>query len=366
LELADSRLEEPKEGIAMTEMTASLLEIIERLLRRQRSPIRATRQFRSWKHDADILPRLQTQLDTVLVALKKFEPIVYNTQGILDAGTDITIRYRTSNQGDEEREIIGFQVKSYDDLSEPDYMKILKAQSYDSLTKVHNLRYYFILLCTDAEEHRKKIQNINAEFRSSPLTKVIEPRFAYTFLSSPSTTAEAFVKRTMQEGDIVLIRALESLSHQTQTAQSLAIFLAVKAVLAGGHEFTECQVLEDATLKRMYRKLLDEQTLLIEGAFDDNDDVDGDPPYTNGEDGEENYTDESEMTRIAEFGTQVPEDLALLENDLIERSSGSNNFVLMTDQLRALYAVIADALARYEYTEDELMSYMFSVMRVTD
>jgi hypothetical protein len=38
----------------------------------------------------------------------------------------------------------------------------------------------------------------------------------------------------------------------------------------------------------------------------------------------------------------------------------------MTDQLRALDAVIADALARYEYTESELSSYMFSVMGVTD
>jgi hypothetical protein len=140
----------------------------------------------------------------------------------------------------------------------------------------------------------------------------------------------------------------------------------VKAVLTGEHEFTESHVLEDATLKRVYGKLLDEQALLIEGAFADHDDVDGGEPYTDDDDEEESYADQSEMTRIAEFGTQVPEDLALLENDLIERDSGSNNIILMTDQLRALYAVIADALARYEYTESELMSYMFSVMGVAD
>ena len=125
----------------VTEMTQELLEFYERLLKRQRSPAAATRQFQHWKHDADLLPKLLVQLDAVLAALNKFEPIVYNTQGILDDGTDVAVRYRTSNQGDEERELIGFQVKSYGDLSKPDCMKDLKAQRDDTFRKVRGLSY---------------------------------------------------------------------------------------------------------------------------------------------------------------------------------------------------------------------------------
>ncbi len=352
----------------MTELTKSLLEVFERLLRRQRSPITATRHFRDWKHDRDILPRLQDQLDAVLVALLKFEPVVYNTQGLHDDGTDIAVRYRTSDQGPEERELIGFQVKSYGDLSKPDYMKDLKAQAYDSLNKVHGLSYYFILLCTDAEEHAKKVQEINAAFRSAEHTKVIEPRFAYTFLKSPTTTAEAFVKRTMQADDIVFRKALDSLDQSSQSAQALAIFLAVKAVLTGRRVFSHTEVVGDAALRRVYDGLREKQARLLEGALDDNEvsEVDDDDAETEDEADLDYYDDAEDVIRVAEFEPQITEDFETLEADLIDRDGGPDTFTLKTDQLRALNAVITDALARYEYTESELMAYMFSIMSILD
>jgi hypothetical protein len=120
------------------------------------------------------LPKVLTPHDAVLAALNKFEPIVYNTQGILDEGTDVAVRYRTSNEGDEERELIGFQVRSYGDLCKADYMKDLKAQRDDSFRKVCGLSYHFILPCTDAEVHAKKVRKIQAEFRTAERTKVID------------------------------------------------------------------------------------------------------------------------------------------------------------------------------------------------
>lgn len=350
----------------VTEMTQELLEVYERLLKRQRSPAAATRQFQHWKHDADLLPKLLVQLDAVLAALNKFEPIVYNTQGILDDGTDVAVRYRTSNQGDEERELIGFQVKSYGDLSKPDCMKDLKAQHDDTFRKVRGLSYYFILLCTDAEKHAKKVQNIQAEFRSAERTKVIEPRLVYTFLNSPVTTAEALVKRIRQADDIVFRNALDSLDQSSPSSQALAIFLAVKAVLTGERQFSEADVLSASDLRRVYGELRDKQAQLIEGALDDND-VSSGFELTEPEDEDDyGFRDEEPVIRIAEFETQITEDLELLETDVIERDSDSNKLILKTEQLRALTAVITDALARYEYTESELMSYMFSVMGVMD
>jgi hypothetical protein len=353
----------------MTETTKNLLEVFERLLKRQRSPIAATREFRDWKHDRHILPRLQEQLDAVLVALRKFEPVVYNMQGILDDGTDVAVRYRTSDQGDEERELIGFQVKSYGDLSKPDYMEKLKAQAFDSINKVHGLSYYFILLCTDADEHAKKIQNINATFRTTERTKVIEPRFAYTFLKSPMTTAEAFVKRTMQVDDVVFQRAMDSL-NQSQSAQALAIFLAVKAVLTGQKDFSHTEIGSDGALRRVYDELREKQALLLESAHDDEvselveengeKEAEDDDPYFDEDE------DEQEPPRVAEFELQITEDLETLEGDLIDRDTGSGTFTLKTDQLIALSAVIADALARYDYTESELRAYMLSITGILE
>ncbi len=95
--------------IDVAEMTQELLEVLERLLKRQRSPLAATRRFREWKHDVDILPKLLAQLDGVLSALNKFEPIVYNTQGILDDGTDVAVRYRTRMKGMNKRNLLDFR-----------------------------------------------------------------------------------------------------------------------------------------------------------------------------------------------------------------------------------------------------------------
>jgi hypothetical protein len=110
---------------------------------------------------------------------------------------------------------------------------------------------------------------------------------------------------------------------------------------------------------------------LIEGALDA-DDVDSDfelatpDDERSGDEDDEDHEEEEPVIRIAEFETQITEDLDLLEADVIERDSDSNRLILKTEQLRALIAVITDALARYEYTESEVVAYTFSVMGVMD
>ena len=63
---------------------------------------------------------------------------------------------------------------------------------------------------------------------------------------------------------------------------------------------------------------------------------------------------------------KIAKDLADLENDVVEPASGPREILLRTDWLRPLNAVVADALARYEYDEEQLISYMFSHMGVRD
>src|SRR3974377_2082427 len=111
-------------------MRETIQDSVTRLLRYQRAPVAATRNFRTWKHNSDILPRLQSVLEMLLEAHGKFEDVVYDMQGILDDGSDVAVRCRSQKSDDPE--LIAFQVKAYEDLSQKDYMRELKAQRDDS------------------------------------------------------------------------------------------------------------------------------------------------------------------------------------------------------------------------------------------
>jgi hypothetical protein len=124
-------------------MYESIQDIITRLMRYQRTPDKITSGFKRWKHNKDILPILQRQLEMILWSYRKFQPIVYDTQGILDDGSDLILRHREVSMNEQEFEIISFQIKSYDDLCKTNYMQELKAQRDDSFRKVLGLNYYF-------------------------------------------------------------------------------------------------------------------------------------------------------------------------------------------------------------------------------
>lgn len=350
-------------------MLETLQGSITQLLRYQRAPEKATRTFRSWKHNADILPKVQAQLETLLEAYNRFEPVVYDTQGPRDDGSDIVLRYGPKNS-DRPLELICFQAKSFDDLTKKRYMQELKAQRDDTFRKVLGIRYYFIFLCTDTTAHKDRVRNIMAEFRSADRTEVIEPVFAYTFLHHPKTRVEALVTRAMEAGDPVFRRALESLNVPSPSARALTVWMAVKSTFTGQRHFSVEQLFADSTLRDIYGELRDRQEALLEDAIQakltapgpvesDNEDEDSDATSWGGEDGDE-------PAQLEDFEIQIAKDLADLENDVVEHASGPREILLRTDWSRPLNAVVADALARYEYDEEQLISYMFSLMGVRD
>ena len=181
-------------------MRETIQESIARLPRFQRAPDRVTRRFRNLKHNADILPKLQTQLETALNAYERFETVVYDCQGINDSGSDICVQIDPDRK---DPHLICFQVKSFEDITKNAYLQELKAQRDDSFRKVRGLQHYFIILCTDVSKHRERIRSIMAEFRSAERTEVIEPAYAYTFLNLPNTRIEALVTRLMEYEDYV-------------------------------------------------------------------------------------------------------------------------------------------------------------------
>lgn len=100
-------------------MRESIQDTITRLIRFQRAPQAAAIAFRKLKYDRDLLPRLQGQIETILDAYGKFQPIVYGTQGIRDDGSDVVLR--VSGNDAQGTELLGFQVKSFDDLEKEGY-----------------------------------------------------------------------------------------------------------------------------------------------------------------------------------------------------------------------------------------------------
>ena len=78
-------------------MRETIQDIITRLLRYQHAPEKTTSLFRTLKHNADLLPRLQAVLETTLQAYGKFEEVVYDIQGPRDDGSDVVLRCRKEN-----------------------------------------------------------------------------------------------------------------------------------------------------------------------------------------------------------------------------------------------------------------------------
>jgi len=323
-------------------MPESIQDSIRRLIRYRRAPDRATSVLRQWKHNADILPRLQTQLETLLDAYGKFEPVVYDTQGIHDDGSDIVVRCRPKSE-DRSPELICFQIKSFDDLGKKSYLQELKAQRDDSFRKVMRLSQYFIVLCTDSLKHKDRIRHVMAEFRSADRTEVIEPAFALTFLLHPKSRIEAVVTRSMQADDYVFKSALESLQDMfTPYARALAVYMVVNWVLWGTVLFTVENLISSEELRKTYGELQQDELLEMEN----------DP--------------EGELYRPYDFEEQIAEDLTILESDVVDLTENLQEFRLNPGRLRSLIALASDSLARYEYDKGQLMDYMFNLMGVRD
>jgi hypothetical protein len=292
----------------------SLQDTITRLIRFQRAPQAACIAFRKLRHDADLLPLLQGQLETIRDAYGKFQPIAYDIQGVRDDGSDVVFRI----DGDESQNVklLGFQVKSFDDLEKEGYLQNLKAQALESLNNIKGLGKYFIVLCTDPKVHKKSIRFVASSFKTTDRTEVIEPEFAYTFLFMPKTRIEAIVKRTMEADDYVFREALTSLDFETPTANALAVFLSVHFVTAGRPHITTAELIADKALRTVYEEIREKQAELIASTLRETDEelefneVDEEP----GQDEDDSYEedDDHEPVELEEFEPQLVSDIALL------------------------------------------------------
>jgi len=198
------------------------------LLRFRRSTIEATKGFKEMQHNDHLCPKTQSKLTDFLEGSHRYHNVVYDVQGPRDRGKDVVLRY---GENEETSRYITIQIKSYDDLCKKDYLRTLRAQSFEVQADYKDkLQHHFILICTDANKHEDKIRLICSDYSNLEWVTVIRPEYVWTFLRLTITRMDAIVQGVLRQDDVVYKKARTMVADQTplDTAVLLALLWLVR------------------------------------------------------------------------------------------------------------------------------------------
>lgn len=140
-----------------------------------------TALFKGIKHD-DYVENLQQYLFNFGTWVET--PMLKNVQGLNDRGIDLKAEFKVANY------IVGFQVKSFNDIDAPDFSPKLWKQIGQSGS--YPVDMLFVILCADMtyKSHYQKVRRFVAEIEQGnyPQITVIQPRQAwklYQFCTQP-------------------------------------------------------------------------------------------------------------------------------------------------------------------------------------
>jgi hypothetical protein len=343
-------------------------QTVDHFLRLHRSLAIETREFETLRHNNDLCPRFQTQIETILRAVGKFEPVVYDCQGIFDDGSDLIIVVRDKGEDNDTPVRIGFQIKSYEDFEGRDLFRTLKAQRDDSFRKVRNLCAYYIVLCTDEQRDKNKIRDIEGEFKDADKTLVIEPTYGLTFIKLAARRIQGLVSRMHQTDDLVFQKALDALQFDTPTGAIVALYLAAKAC-EGAREFSSSDLRRDYELRRFYVDLLDERAKAAKRLRR----VQKTPNVnlTKQSDLKRHRPTAAEIERLSEsffesFDEALGYDLEVLDGQLIDIDNANDRVIVRRHAMLPLIALLTDAMVRYELSGSPLFEYAAEALGVLD
>jgi hypothetical protein len=193
-------------------------QIVCDLLEARRSEPSATEVFMKLKHDKDLCPGFQKQIERIFSAFKKYHNVSYDIQGLKDEGVDVLL----IEWVDGHKEFVGFQIKGEWDLSQKDFLQKLKAQLHDARSRYGSrLKFYYIVLCYSIvsfdkkskrvgldKTRQEKVKSIIRDFAKESDVRVVEPEFAARFLSLSSINIDAIIKSRFGNQDIIIKEAL--------------------------------------------------------------------------------------------------------------------------------------------------------------
>ena len=348
-------------------MAFTFQELVAQFLTTRRAYEFETVEFVTRRHDADLVPNLDRLLAHIASSYGYFTALSYETQGINDNGSDVTVRYRElGTESDDPPRVLGFQVKSHIELTEKSAMSVIKAQRDDAFRKIPGLTHYYIVLCADEGPLRKRLNAIRAEFANVDRTTVISPVQALRFYRYEAFQIDGQVKRLVDDKDVVLREFQKVLAGiGSDSAKALLCFLAVNLLVRGTPQLRVREILQ-GPLGSVYRKLIDaaiaqEERLEklretanklyeLEGEVFDDDGEDEDP----------------ETLAIPSFdpANALAFDIEHLEGTFLEHSHDGEHVSLLVPAIAPVVAVAAEALVRYEYPENELVPYLLDIAGV--
>ena len=321
-------------------MDESVTEILDRFLRFRRSSANSTRRFDQMKHDKHLLPQFQKQIERVLDSYGKLSPITYDTQGVRDQGIDIAVRLHDATG--QFQSLVGFQIKAADDLLKEDWLKTLKAQHYEA-SQIKGLEQYYIVVCVHEAAHKKRLRTLAGDFKTAARTKIIDPTFATTFLQLSQEKIDAYTRRTLAGGDVIVKKAIETATFPSATTGAVLVYLTVRFYLDSAQFVDRQELLGSDYLRNLHAIVLKRE----EEEYEEQE----------AEDVLE-FHEFSEVSR--DFEDQLHHDVDLLSDGPIDVDG--DRITVRFEQVMPLIALATDAVVRYEYSTSSVTAYLCDLL----
>lgn len=298
-------------------MDADLLKgIVFDLITSGRTTDGLTKQFATMKHNADLLPKICEKLELILDYFYKYRELVCDVQGVRDHGVDIVLKF----EADDGSRKIGFQVKSFDDIKAEDWQTKLKAQMFEAQGyHSSSMDDFYILFCSDIEQHRDKIRNAmadltaNTQFNCHP----IRPQQVLHFLKLGDAEIGAYIKRRLSKYDYVFAEAVESLDR--------------------------CSLIEGAlVIDGLIELIFDDSDLTAEKLYDSHI--------------AQSVTESYPHNSVDSLDDAIT---SVIDKGFFAHETYTGKLTLNEWSTNALAAVAYDAKVRYNYGRDDLKSYLF-------
>ncbi len=326
--------------------------IIDEILKYRKSSSSVTKRFRLLKHNKNLCPVVEHQIESILDCFIRFHSIAYDTQGINDKGIDVISRYEViSDDMESENRYTAFQIKSYDDLEKKDYLKSLKAQCFEAQKWLGEyLDHYYILLCTSKICHKEKIRQIKQAFTNAINVTIIDPTYMATFIRLSSIRIKSVVTTLLKDDDIIYKKANNDIEEFTPTQAAVYIALISKATFYPNLVIDIEQIRDNAFVRKIYSEVPD---------YEDN-------YYFNYEATDLlNNKTKKYKDRKRELDQRFLEDVDTLRDNVFSFGAGG---LLEVDlnHARPIQAVLFDGLVRFDVPVSNLLDFVFTSLEVLE
>jgi len=300
-----------------------------------------TSNFKELKHNKDLVPAFNNKLNDIIEYFDRYHKISYDIQGIRDKGIDVLVKYDYEYNNN----LIGIQIKSFDDLEEKEWTTKLKAQITDVISHYgsKNLVDFYIAFCTDISKHKDKIRNATADLAGIKNINlhILSPEQSLYFIQLADFQIGSYLKKKLSEDDPIVTEAKESLEGLTLAQSAMVIDAASYFIQNGNVEFKYKVVTESTFVSEVYDKFPNIPINMLEA-------------------------DDKKLKKI--FGVHYEineiEDFQLLnDKGIFDSNAYSDSYKFDHGSYISLIAILYESIARYRYDDDESKWYVFYLLK---